>query len=432
MASRYSAFPRTTLRWQARRFTQGITALALAWLVAGCTPDKALAPAAPASGMPPAEVGTVTVVPGDIGLMTELPGRLEASRVAQVRARAAGIVQQRLFREGSDVQAGQPLFEIDPNVYKATLDSAQASLAKAQANLMQAAAQAERYKPLAEARAISEQDYINAQAAHKQALADVAIGQAAVQTARINLDYTTVTAPISGRIGRALVTEGALVGQGEATPLALVQQIDPMYVNFTQSAGEVMRLRRALENGQLKRASGAQAASVRLLLEDGSTYARPGRLLFADLSVDSTTGQITLRAEVPNPGGQLLPGLYVRVQLEQAKASDAILLPQQAVSRSPQGDTVMVVGGDGKVTPRPVKIGAQQAGQWVILDGLKAGDNVMVDGFQKLRGGAPVKPVPWQPPGTSGRVASAAAPASTAPASTAAPAASGTASGPSR
>jgi membrane fusion protein (multidrug efflux system) len=382
--------------------------------------------------MPPAEVGTVTVIPGDIGLMTELPGRLEASRVAQVRARAAGIVQQRLFREGSDVQAGQPLFEIDPNVYKATLDSAQASLAKAQANLMQAAAQAERYKPLAEARAISEQDYINAQAAHKQALADVAIGQAAVQTARINLDYTTVTAPISGRIGRALVTEGALVGQGEATPLALVQQIDPMYVNFTQSAGEVMRLRRALENGQLKRASGAQAASVRLLLEDGSTYARPGRLLFADLSVDSTTGQITLRAEVPNPGGQLLPGLYVRVQLEQAKASDAILLPQQAVSRSPQGDTVMVVGSDGKVTPRPVKIGAQQAGQWVILDGLKAGDNVMVDGFQKLRGGAPVKPVPWQPPGTSGRVASVAAPASTAPASAAAPAASGTASGPSR
>jgi membrane fusion protein (multidrug efflux system) len=160
---------------------------------------------------------------------------------------------------------------------------------------------------------------------------------------------------------------------------------------------------------------------VRLLLEDGSTYARPGRLLFADLSVDSTTGQITLRAEVPNPGGQLLPGLYVRVQLEQAKASDAILLPQQAVSRSPQGDTVMVVGSDGKVTPRPVKIGAQQAGQWVILDGLKAGDNVMVDGVQKLRGGAPVKPVPWQPPGTSGRVAS-----------TAAPAASGTASGPSR
>jgi membrane fusion protein (multidrug efflux system) len=432
MASRYSAFPRTTLRWQARRFTQGITTLALAWLVAGCTPDKAAAPAAPAGGMPPAEVGTVTVIPGDIGLMTELPGRLEASRVAQVRARAAGIVQKRLFREGSDVQAGQPLFEIDPNVYKATLDSAQASLAKAQANLMQAAAQAERYKPLAEARAISEQDYINAQAAHKQALADVAIGQAAVQTARINLDYTTVTAPISGRIGRALVTEGALVGQGEATPLALVQQIDPMYVNFTQSAGEVMRLRRALEKGQLKRASGAQAASVRLLLEDGSTYARPGRLLFADLSVDSTTGQITLRAEVPNPGGQLLPGLYVRVQLEQAKASDAILLPQQAVSRSPQGDTVMVVGSDGKVTPRPVKIGAQQAGQWVILDGLKAGDNVMVDGFQKLRGGAPVKPVPWQPPGTSGRVASAAAPASTAPASAAVPAASGTASGASR
>jgi membrane fusion protein (multidrug efflux system) len=209
------------------------------------------------------------------------------------------------------------------------------------------------------------------------------------------------------------VTEGALVGQGEATQLAVVQQINPMYVNFTQSAAEAMALRRAMERGQLKRA-GADAASVRIVLEDGSEYAQAGKLLFSDLTVDATSGQVTLRAEVPNPGGALLPGLYVRVRLEQAKAANAITLPQQAVTRSPQGDSVMVVGADGKVSPRPVKVGNQQNGQWVILDGLKAGEQVMVDGFQKLRGDAPVKAVPWQAPG-----AAQAAPASAAQASTA-------------
>jgi membrane fusion protein (multidrug efflux system) len=240
---------------------------------------------------------------------------------------------------------------------------------------------------------------VNAQAAHKQALADVAVAKAAVQTARINLDYAHVTAPISGRIGRALVTEGALVGQGEATPLALVQQIDPLYVNFTQSASEVLKLRRAVEAGQLKKA-GADAAVVHVVLDDGTEHPKTGKLLFADLSVDSGTGQVTLRAEVPNPGGVLLPGLFVKVRLEQATAPNAITLPQQAVNRSAKGDTVMVVSADGKVSPRPVKVGAQQQGQWVILDGLKPGDQVMVDGFQKLRGGAPVKPVPWKAPGT--------------------------------
>jgi membrane fusion protein (multidrug efflux system) len=363
--------------------------------------------------MPPAEVGVVTVTPGDVGIVTELPGRLEASRVAQVRARAAGILQKRLFREGSDVKAGQALFEIDAGPYRAAYASAQGSLAKAEANLMQAGAQAARYKPLAEAKAISQQEYVNAQAASKQAEADVAMSKAAVQTARINLNYAAVTAPISGRIGRALVTEGALVGQGEATPLAVIQQIDPMYVNFTQSAADVMKLRRAMETGQLKRAGGSNAASVRVLLEDGSEYARPGKLLFSDLTVDATTGQITLRAEVPNPGGALLPGLYVRVLLEQAQASNAITLPQQAVTRSSQGDSVMVVAPDGKVGPRPVKVGGQQSGQWVILDGLKAGEQVMVDGFQKLRGDAPVKGVPWQAPGSK-PAAAASAPASAA------------------
>jgi membrane fusion protein (multidrug efflux system) len=360
-------------------------------------------------------VGVVTVTPRQIGLVTELPGRLEASRVAQVRARVAGIVVKRLFVEGSDVRAGQPLFQIDSAPYQATVASAKASLARAQANATQATAQAERYKPLLEANAISKQDYINAVAAQKSAQADVAAGQAAVQTAQINLGYANVTSPISGRIGRALVTEGALVGQGEATQLATVQQINPMYVNFTQSTTDVLKLRRALAGGQLKRAAGTEAASVRVVLDDGTEYASAGRLLFSDLTVDPTSGQITLRAEVPNNDGLLLPGMYVRVRLEQAQADNAITLPQQAVNRSSQGDTVMVVSADGKVGPRPVKVGAAQGGQWVVLEGLKPGEQVMVDGFQKLRGPGPVKAVPWKP----GAAASASAPAASGPAASA-------------
>ena len=407
-----------------RTLAFGPTALALgvALMLSACGQGSAPAagPGGPGGAPPPAEVGVVTVKTGDIGLVTELPGRLEASRVAQVRARAAGIVQKRLFEEGSAVRAGQPLFQIDASPYQAILASAQASVAKAEANLMQASAQAERFKPLIEAKAISQQEFVNAQAAQKLAEADVAVARAAVQTARINLGYAAITAPISGRIGRALVTEGALVGQGEATPMAVIQQTDPMYVNFTQSASEVMKLRSALESGQLKRA-GAQAASVRVLLEDGTEYNKAGKLLFSDLTVDATSGQITLRAEVPNPSGTLLPGLFVRVRLEQAQVSNAITLPQQAVTRSPQGDSVMVVGADGKVAPRPVKVGSQQRGQWVILDGLQNGDQVMVDGFQKLRGGAPVKPIPWQAPGSAptkaGSAPNAAASTPTAPAS---------------
>jgi membrane fusion protein, multidrug efflux system len=372
-------------------------------------------------GMPPAEVAVVTVQPGDVGLVTELPGRLEASRVAQVRARAAGIVLQRTFREGSDVKAGQLLFKIDPGTYAAAAASAQATLARAQANYGQASALAQRYKPLVEANAISKQDYANAVAAEKQAEADVVAGKAAVQTAQINLGYASVTSPISGRIGRALVTEGALVGQGEATPLAVVQQINPMYVNFTQSASEVMNLRRALAQGKLQRAAGVEGAMVRVILEDGTEYPMPARLLFSDLTVDASSGQITLRAEVPNPTGTLLPGLYVRVRLQQAKAGNAVLLPQQAVTRTAQGDTVMVVDKEGKVAPRPVKVGNEQAGNWVILDGLKAGEMVVVEGFQKIRPGAPVKPVAWTAPNastssartesSSGRTESASAPA---------------------
>ena len=392
----------------------------IALFVAGC--GKGNAPAAPAGAgagaPPPPQVGVVTVSPGNVGLITELPGRLEASRVAQVRARAAGILQKRLFREGSDVKAGQPLFTIDAAPYAAAAASARAGQARAEANLAQATSLAERYRPLVEANAISKQEYANAVAAQKQAAADVAVGKANVQTASITLGYASVTAPISGRIGRSLVTEGALVGQGDATQLAVIQQINPMYVNFTQSASDVMKLRSAMASGQFKRASGPDAASVRIVLEDGTEYAQPGRLLFSDLTVDATTGQITLRAEVPNPGGLLLPGLYVRVRLEQAQASNAITLPQQAVTRTAQGDTVVVVGTDGKVTPRTIKIGTATGTQWVVLEGLKAGEQVMVDGFQKLQmmpPGSPVKAVPWQPAGAASSPAGAAsAPAASA------------------
>ena len=401
--------------------------LSVVLLLAAC--GKSEAPAAGAGGgMPPPEVGVVVATPGEVGLVTELPGRLEASRVAQVRARAAGILQKRLFREGSDVKAGQPLFAIDAAPYAAALQSAEATLARAQANLTQAAALAERYKPLLAANAVSQQEYANAVAAHKQAEADVAAGKAAVQTGRINLNYASVTAPISGRIGRALVTEGALVGQGEATQLAVIQQIDPVYVNFTQSAGEVMKLRRALADGQLQRAGGSEAAIVRVELEDGSEYALPGQLLFSDLTVDPSTGQITLRAEVPNPKGELLPGLYVRVRLEQAQVANAITLPQQAVTRTQQGDRIMVVGADGKPSPRMVKVGAARNNQWIVLEGLKEGEQVMVDGFQKLQmmpPGTPVKAVPWQAPGSAVAPAAAAPGAAPAASAPAAPASAG-------
>ena len=400
-------------------------------VLAGC--GKGDAPAGPGGagggGQPPApEVGVVVAAPTDVGLVTELPGRLEASRIAQVRARAAGILQERLFKEGTDVKAGQPLFKIDPGPYAAASQSAAAGLARAEANAALAKALADRYKPLVEANAVSKQEYAVALASQKTAEADVISGRAAVQTAKINLGYADVTAPISGRIGRALVTECALVGQGDATELAVVQQINPVYVNFTQSASDVLKLRRALAAGQYKRANGEEAASVSVVLEDGTDYPLPGKLLFSDLTVDSTTGQVTLRAEVPNPKGELLPGLYVRVKLEQAQATNAITLPQQAVTRTQQGDTVSVVGADGKISQRTVKISAAKDNQWVVLDGLKAGEQVMVDGFQKLQmmpPGTPVKAVPWKKPDPNAAAAPAAAASGAAPG--AAPAAAGAA-----
>jgi len=398
-----------------------VAVAALVALVAACgeKTDNAAAAAGGKSpgaggGPPPAEVGVVTVKPQPVGLVTELPGRLEASRVAQVRARVPGILLKRLFVEGSDVKAGQLLFQIDSAPLQSQVAAVEAQIARAQANLSQAAAQAERYKPLVEANAISKQDYINAVAAQKTAEADVAASRANLRSAQINLGYASVTAPISGRIGRALVTEGALVGQGEATPLALIQQINPMYVNFTQSTTELLDLRRAVDSGRFKAAAGSEAASVGIVLEDGGVYPQPGKLLFSDLSVDPTSGQITLRAEVPNAKGFLLPGMYVRVRLEQAQTPTGILVPQQAVQRGSTGDSVMVVDAQGKVTPRPVKVGTAQGGDWVILEGVKTGEMVMVDGFQKLRGAAPVKPVPWQPPAATAAASGASAAATTA------------------
>ena len=381
------------------RFTP-LAAAVLALTLAACGGNDK--PAAAGGGAPPPPpVGVLTVQPQAVALQTELPGRVEALRTAQVRARVNGVVQQRLFTEGSEVQAGQPLFRIDAAPYQAAVESAQAGLLRAEAAAAQARLTAERYAPLAEAKAISQQDYAAALATQKTAEADVAAGKAALQTARISLGYASVTAPISGRIGRALVTEGALVSATEATSLALIQQVGSVYVNFTQSAGEVLRLKRARAAGQLQRVGG-EAVAVRVLLEDGSELPRAGKLLFSDLSVDATSGQVTLRAEVPNTDGLLLPGQYVRVRLAQATLPSAVLVPQQAVTRSVQGDTVLVVGEGNRPASRPIKVSGAQNGQWVVTDGLKPGDKVIVDGFQKMFvPGAPVTPVPWSPTAAS-------------------------------
>ncbi|WAC75802.1 efflux RND transporter periplasmic adaptor subunit [Roseateles sp. SL47] len=371
--------------------------VSLATVLTACGKDDKAAAAGKGGGMPPAQVGVVTVGTQAVALQTELPGRVESLRTAEVRARATGIVLKRLFTEGAEVKAGQALFQIDPAPYQAALDSANANVAKAQANLAQASAQAERNKPLADAKAISQQDYITSVATAKSAEADVAAAKAAAVQARLNLDYARVTAPISGRIGRALVTEGALVSSSEATQLALIQQVSSVYVNFTQSANEVQNLRRALANGQL-RSAGSGAAQVQVVLDDGTVYSRPGKLLFTDLTVDTTSGQVTLRAEVPNPDNTLLPGQYVRVRLAQAELPSAILLPQQAVTRGNDGDTVLVVGADNKPQARKVRIGNAVGNQWVVTDGLKAGEKVIADGFQKMMvPGAPVNPVPFTP-----------------------------------
>jgi membrane fusion protein (multidrug efflux system) len=389
--------------------------LILSAALAGCGNKSAGAPNA--GGMPPMEVPVVTIAPKPLLITTELPGRLDAYRVAQVRARVPGIILKRPYKEGTDVKAGDSLFLIDPAPYKAALDSASAALARAEANLAQTSAKVQRYTPLVATNAISKQEFDDATAAQKQAAADVASAKAAVTTARLNLEYASVTSPITGRAGRALVTEGALVGQGEATLLTTVQQLDPIYVNLTQSSAEFLQLQRAMANGQLKQV-GKDKAKVTLVTEDGQPYALPGKLLFSDVSVDPSSGAVTLRAAFPNPDKLLLPGQYVRAKLEQGVDNNTITVPQQAVLHDPSGSIVMMVDKDGKVTSQPVKTGSAQGDSWIVTDGLKPGDKVIVEGFQKIKPGAPVKPVEWQ----KGAVPAAGNPAG-APANNAAPAA---------
>ncbi len=377
-----------------RHFFYAASLAPMLFLLSGCGEKNANAQTANGNAPPP-EVSVVTIASQRVTLTTELPGRLEATRVAQVRARVPGIVLKRVYKEGSDVKAGDVLFRIDPAQYQAALNSAQASVSRAEANLTQANLKLNRYKPLVETNAISKQEFDDAVAMQKQAAADLEAAKAARENARLNLGYATVNAPISGRIGRALVTEGALVGQGEATPLALIQQLNPIYATLTQPTSELLRLQRAMASGQLQRV-GQDQAKVTLVMEDGSTYSQAGKLLFSDLTVDETSGSFTLRAEFPNPQRILLPGMYVRARLEQAVSENAILVPQQAVQRMPNGSVVMVVGTDNKVAPRPVKANTAHGDSWIVSEGLKPGDRVIVEGFQKAQPGATVKAVPWK------------------------------------
>ncbi|WP_042883634.1 efflux RND transporter periplasmic adaptor subunit [Cupriavidus necator] len=369
-----------------------------------------------AAGGPPTppEVGVVTVTPSPVAVVNELPGRLEGVRTAEVRARVEGIVLSRNYTEGGEVKAGQVMFRIDPAPYQATLASAQAALQRAEANAVSARLKADRYKPLVAVNAVSKQEYDDAVASAGQANADVASAKAAVRTAQINLGYTTVTAPISGRAGRALVTEGALVGKGEATKLALVEQVDPMWVTFTQPASEVTRLRRAIESGTVKGVNGG--ANVHLFVEDGREYEHTGKLLFSDMTVDPTTGAITLRAQFPNPRRELLSGTFVRVKIEQGMDENALTVPQRALIRGAQGASVLVVGADGNVAAVPVKAPQAIGDRWVVTEGLKGGEKVIVEGLQKVKVGAPAKAVPFVQAGASAPAATPAA-ASAAPAS---------------
>lgn len=337
-------------------------------------------PGAGAAAPPPPEVDIVVVAPGTATLTQELPGRLQAVRTAQVRARVEGVIEKRLFAEGSDVKAGTPLFRIDARTYSANVASAKADLVVAKQTF-------DRYKPLLDMKAVSRQEYDLAEAKVKQA-------EAALARAALDMENASVLAPISGRIGRALVTEGALVGKGEATPLATIEQIDPIYANFTRSNAEVLKLQAAVKAGKLKN---AEAGKVELLLEDGSVYPQRGTLIFSDLAVDPNTGSISLRAEFPNPKRELLPGTFVRVRLPQAETDNVVRLPQRAVITSPQGQSVMTVDAEGKVAPRPVVTGGMSGTDWIVTDGLKPGDQVIVNGLQKVRPGAVAKPVPWNP-----------------------------------
>lgn len=366
--------------------------LAIALVLAGCGNSQSDGAQGGHGGAAP-QVTVLTIQPKPVSVTAELAGRTTAFQIAEVRPQITGIVKARAFTEGSEVKAGQVLYQVDSASYEAALESARATLAKAEANLTTTKLKAGRYDELAGIDAVSKQARDDAQAALKQAQAEVAAAQAAVRTAQIELGYTRVSAPIAGRIGRSAVTPGALVTANQATALATVQQLDPIYVDVTQTSAELLRLQRDLSEGRLQRAGDGQA-KVKLLLEDGSTYPLEGKLQFSELSVDTTSGSVTLRAVFPNPKRQLLPGMYVRAVVEKGVNEQGILVPQAAVSRDAKGNaTALVLGADGKVQSRTLQTTQSVGDQWLVASGLKAGDKVIVDGLQKVQPGAPAQGV---------------------------------------
>ena len=359
--------------------------------------DEAAQGGQPAGREAPAPVvGVVTVHPQTVALTVELPGRLESLRTADVRAQVGGIIQKRLFQEGSYVRAGQPLYQIDSSTYEAGLESARAQLATAQATLAKANADLARYKPLVSADAISKQEYDAAVTAKRSAEAGVKAAQAAIKSAGISLNRSRITAPISGFIGQSKVSEGTLLNAGDTTVLATIRQTNPMYVNVTQSATDVMKLRQQVAEGKLLAADGAIAVGIKF--DDGTVYSEKGRLLFADPTVDESTGQITLRAAVPNDQNILMSGLYVRVLMDQVAVDNAFIVPQQAVTRGAK-DTVMIVNAQGGMEPREVTVAQQQGANWIVTSGLKDGDKVVVEGISiaGITGAKKVTPKEWMP-----------------------------------
>lgn len=347
----------------------------------------------PPGGMPPQEVGVVTLAPQRAEIVTELPGRTAACRIAEVRPQVSGIILKRMFTEGAEVKLGEQLYQINPATYQTAYDSAKAAVAKAEAAAHVAELLMNRRKKLADSRVISQQDYDDTFAVLRQAEADIASRNAALEEARINLEYTKVLAPISGFIGRSMVTEGALVTSGQAGALATVQQLDPLYVDVTQSSSQLLRLRRELASGQLKN-SPTKEATTRLVFEDGTQYSEPGTLQFSEVSVDPGTDSVTLRAVFPNPRRELLPGMFVRALVSEGVDEQAILVPQKGITRNPRGEpTALVVGEKNKVELRLVKTDRTLGDKWLVTDGLKAGDRVIVEGVQKTAPGAEVRPV---------------------------------------
>ncbi|AXJ96820.1 efflux transporter periplasmic adaptor subunit [Sphingomonas sp. FARSPH] len=374
-----------------------VTALAATLALSACGDGSAKDKGARGANQGPVTVGYVVVQPSDAAMVTELAGRTSAYESSDVRPQVNGIIRRRFFTEGTIVRKGQPLYEIDPRLYRASVNQAQANLLSAQANAEATRIQADRYRPLAQIEAVSKQDYTNAVATARQAAASVAQNRAALETARVNLSFTTVPAPITGRIGRSLYTVGALVSSSQTDPLAQIQRLDPMFVDIQQSAADLLSLRRSLSQGGVIPAS----AQVRLMLEDGSDYGQTGTVEFAETVVDTQTGTVTLRARFPNPQGLLLPGMFVRARFAQAINTRAFLVPQQAVSRDPKGNaTLFVVGPNNKAVQRSITADRTQGTNWVVTAGLNSGDKVIAQGLANVKPNQAIKPVPANAPQT--------------------------------